>query len=115
MRIPATERLRAGWRLIRLPLIPIVVYLALRLVLAALSERHGFGSPDSMSLGYLAVAATLMALRIVLLVIVPAYLTYRVVAYAVTRFLRRRDSQNQSEASDRSPDPITADNSNQQQ
>ncbi|MFE3258084.1 hypothetical protein ACFXPS_40520 [Nocardia sp. NPDC059091] len=114
MRIPATQWLRAGWRLIRLPLIPIVLYLALRPVLAALSERHGFGSPDGMSVDYLAVAATLMALRIVLLVIVPAYLSYRVVAYTVTRLLRRGDSQNQSEAVDRSPDAITANNSNQQ-
>ncbi|MGW5106427.1 hypothetical protein [Nocardia sp. NPDC004123] len=113
MRIPTTQ-LRAGWRLIRLPLIPIVLYLALRPVLAALSERHGFGSPDGMSVGYLAVAATLMALRIVLLVIVPAYLSYRVVAYTVTRLRHPGDPQNQPEPVDRSPDPITANNSSQQ-
>ncbi|WP_433561491.1 hypothetical protein ACQP1O_28340 [Nocardia sp. CA-151230] len=114
MRIPATRWLRAGWRLIRLPLIPIVLYLTLRPVLAALSERHGFGSPDGMGVGYPAVAATLMALRIVLLVIVPAYLSYRGVAYVVSRLLRRGDSQNQSEAAGLSPDPIVANNSNQQ-
>ncbi|MFE3102369.1 hypothetical protein [Nocardia tengchongensis] len=80
--------LYAVWRLIRFPLIPIVLYLALRPVLASVSESHGFGSPGGMGLGYLLFAATVSALRLIVLVIVPAWLAYRVVAGAVQHLLR---------------------------
>ncbi|MCU1645625.1 MAG: putative secreted protein [Nocardia sp.] len=89
MKRPDTRQLLAWWRLVRIPVVLVVLYLALRPVLAALSERHGFGSPDGMGLGYLAVAAALVALRITLLIIVPAILTYRLAAWAVTRILYR--------------------------
>ncbi|MGW4534185.1 hypothetical protein ACWEOI_24880 [Nocardia sp. NPDC004340] len=68
-----------GGRLVRIPLIPVVMYLVLCPVMALMSARHGFGSPDGMGLGYLAVAAILMALRVIVLVIVPACLVYRLV------------------------------------
>ncbi|MEV0295948.1 hypothetical protein [Nocardia sp. NPDC050710] len=89
MRLPGTSRLLAGWRLIRMPVILLALYLALYPVLAALSARHGFGSPDGLGLGYTTVSVVLVALRIVLLVVVPAVLTYRVVACVVTHILRR--------------------------
>ncbi|WP_431955618.1 hypothetical protein [Nocardia lijiangensis] len=88
MRLPDTSRLRAGWRMVRMPVILVVLYLALHPVSAVLSARHGFGSPDGLGLGYLAVSAALLTLRMALLVVVPAVLTYRVVVYAVTRILR---------------------------
>ncbi|TQM29875.1 hypothetical protein [Nocardia bhagyanarayanae] len=89
MRLPATSRLLAGWRLIRIPAILVVLYFALHPVLAALSARHGFGSPDGVGLGFLTVSAALVTLRIMLLVVVPAVLTYRVVAWAITRLMGR--------------------------
>ncbi|MFX0578082.1 hypothetical protein [Nocardia nepalensis] len=89
MRLPSTSWLLAGWRLVRMPLIPAVLYLALCPVLAALSQRHGFGSPDGLGPSYLAVAVVLVALRVVLLVVVPAVLAYRVVVYLAMRILRR--------------------------
>lgn len=87
MRLPSRSRLLAVWRLVRIPVILVVLYLALRLVLAALSERHGFGSPDGLGLVYLTVSAVVVALRIVLLAVVPAVIAYRIVAYVVTRIL----------------------------
>ncbi|WP_458686782.1 hypothetical protein [Nocardia tengchongensis] len=79
---------RAVWRLIRFPVIPVVLYLALRPVLASVSESHGFGSPGGMGLGYLLLTATVQVLRLIALVIVPAWLVYRVVAGAVKHLLR---------------------------
>ncbi|WP_433671601.1 hypothetical protein ACQP06_08015 [Nocardia sp. CA-136227] len=61
------------------------MYLVLCPVMALMSARHGFGSLDGMGLGYLAVAAILMALRVIVLVIVPACLVYRLVVAAVAR------------------------------
>ncbi|MFI9510202.1 hypothetical protein [Nocardia sp. NPDC052566] len=84
--------LRAGWRFLRLPLILVVLYLVLRLVLAALSERQGFGSPDGTGLAYLAVAAAVSALRVGLLVLVPAVLAYRLVVQVTTRLLGGADA-----------------------
>ncbi|WP_225725267.1 MULTISPECIES: hypothetical protein [unclassified Nocardia] len=75
--------LLAGWRLIRVPLIPVALYLALHPALTVLSERHGFGSPDGLGFAYLTVTVVLVALRMVVLVIVPAVLVYRVVVCAV--------------------------------
>lgn len=89
MKLPNTARLLPWWRLVRIPVILVVLYLALHPVLAALSQRHGYGSPDGMGAAYLTVTVTLVALRIVLLVVVPAVLTYRVVAWAITDILRR--------------------------
>ncbi|MEV0032664.1 hypothetical protein [Nocardia sp. NPDC050793] len=91
MRRAGISRLLTGLRLVRVPVILIVLYLALHLVMAALSARHGFGSPDGTGPGYLAVSVALLALRMALLVVVPAVLTYRVVAYAVTHIPRRAD------------------------
>ncbi|WP_431966028.1 hypothetical protein [Nocardia sp. bgisy134] len=93
MRLPGTSWLLAGLRLIRMPLILVVLYLALHPVMTALSQRQGFGSPDGTGLDYLAVSVALLTLRMALLVVVPAVLTYRVVAYAVTHILRRTDSK----------------------
>ncbi|MFE5286953.1 hypothetical protein ACFRAQ_18485 [Nocardia sp. NPDC056611] len=59
------------WRLVRIPLIPVVLYLVLRPV-------HGAD-------GYLALAAIPMVMRVIALVIVPAYLVYRLVVAAVIR------------------------------
>ncbi|MEU1207383.1 hypothetical protein [Nocardia sp. NPDC005825] len=83
MRIPAW--LAEVWRLVRIPLIPVVLYLVLRPVLALVSARHGFGSPDGLGPGYLALSAILTGLRMIVLVGVPAYLAYRVVVAAITR------------------------------
>ncbi|WP_109530212.1 MULTISPECIES: hypothetical protein [Nocardia] len=88
----ATERFRAVLRKVRIPAILLVAYVILRGVMAALSDRHGFGSPDGLGPVYLAVAAALMVLRIVLLVVVPAVLTYRAVVFAVTHIARRADA-----------------------
>ncbi|MET8774034.1 hypothetical protein ABZV58_03300 [Nocardia sp. NPDC004654] len=89
MRLPDTSHLRAGWKLVRIPMILFALYLALHPVLAALSARHGFGSPDGLGLAFLTVSAVVVTLRIVLLVVVPAVLAYRVVVWAVMRMLRR--------------------------
>ncbi|MEV0341054.1 hypothetical protein AB0H49_18710 [Nocardia sp. NPDC050713] len=89
MRLPDTSRLRAGWKLVRIPVILFALYLGLHPVLAALSARHGFGSPDGLGLAFLTVSAVVVTLRIVLLVVVPAVLAYRVVVWAVMRMLRR--------------------------
>lgn len=89
MRRPDATMLSAGWRLVRVPLILTVVYLVLRETLSALSARHGLGSPDGLGLGYLAVAVLTEGLRLILLIVVPAVVAYRVVAYAVARLLHR--------------------------
>ncbi|MRH87267.1 hypothetical protein GFY24_07290 [Nocardia sp. SYP-A9097] len=96
MRLLQTEWLLTAWRSLRIPLLLVVSYLVLRLAFAALSERHGLGSPDGLSLGYLAVAAILLVLRVALLVVVPAMLAYRVVVAAVTYLLRRGSRADQS-------------------
>ncbi|MFR9752479.1 hypothetical protein ACL02S_15790 [Nocardia sp. 004] len=88
MRTAGTLRLLAGLWLVRIPVILVVLYLALYPVMAALSQRHGFGSPEGTSLSYLAVSGAMLVLRLALLFVVPAVLTYRVVTYAVTHILR---------------------------
>ncbi|GAB2520278.1 hypothetical protein [Nocardia heshunensis] len=89
MRRPDSAMLLAGWRLVRVPLILTVAYLVLRETLSALSARHGLGSPDGLGLGYLAVAVLTEGLRLILLIVVPAVVAYRVVAFAVSRRLHR--------------------------
>ncbi|MEV6279828.1 hypothetical protein [Nocardia sp. NPDC051832] len=76
---------RILWRRLRIALIPLVLYLALHPIAAALSARQGFGSPDGAGPTYLAITAAVLALRLMLLIVVPAILTYRAVVYAVTR------------------------------
>lgn len=78
----------AVWRLVRFPLIPVVLYLALGPVMASVSGSHGFGSPGGMGLGYLLLTAVVLVLRLIVLVVVPAWLAYRVVAGAVRHLLR---------------------------
>lgn len=92
MKLPTDPRLHAAWRLLRIPLLLTALYLALRPLLAALSARHGFGSPDGMSATYLVVAAAVMLLRVALLIVVPAVLAYHLVVRAVTYLLRQKDS-----------------------
>ncbi|MVU76867.1 hypothetical protein GPX89_06365 [Nocardia sp. ET3-3] len=92
MRLLRTPRVLAARRLLRIPLILTVLYFAFRLILAALSDRHGFGSPDGVSLEYLIVAFVVIALRVVLLALVPGYLAYRAVAWAINHALREDDS-----------------------
>ncbi len=65
--------------------ISMVAYLALRQLLTALSARHGFGSPGGLGAPYLAVAAMLFALRVVLLAAMPAMVAYRCVAWVADR------------------------------
>ncbi|MEU8895870.1 hypothetical protein [Nocardia sp. NPDC048505] len=67
------------------PLIPLLLYLALRPFAAALSDTHGFGSPDGVNPVYLAVTGLMVALRLLLLVVVPGVLAYRAVGYLVNR------------------------------
>ncbi|AHH20241.1 putative secreted protein [Nocardia nova SH22a] len=84
---PDPRRLLTGLRPIRIPLILLVLYLVLHPVLAALSARHGFGSPDGPGLAYLAVGAAVVGLRLLLLIVVPAVIAYRIAVWVV---LRRR-------------------------
>ncbi|MEV5648954.1 hypothetical protein AB0L57_11950 [Nocardia sp. NPDC052254] len=84
------RRVLAALRSIGLPLVLFVLYLVLRPVLAALSARHGFGSPEGPGLGYLAVGAAVVALRLLLLIVVPAVLAYHAVVWVAPR-IRRRD------------------------
>lgn len=93
MRRLDTSRLVAGGKRVRIPVILIVLYLVLHQVLAALSARHGFGSPDGASLGYLGLSVAVVALRLTLLVVMPAILAYRLVAYVISRALRRVTQQ----------------------
>lgn len=93
-----TPWLLASWRHLRIPLVLLVLYLAIKPVLAALSARHGFGSPDGLSITYLAVAALTLLLRVLLLVVVPAVLAYRLVAGSVRYLLRQPDSSPQPAA-----------------
>ncbi|MCC3314891.1 hypothetical protein [Nocardia africana] len=79
------DRLLVTLRPLRIPLILVVLYLALRAVMAALSARHGYGSPDGLGFGYLAVTAAVVVLRLALLTIVPAVLVYRLVVFVLTR------------------------------
>ncbi|MFB7874888.1 hypothetical protein ACFC06_06500 [Nocardia sp. NPDC056064] len=80
--------LRTGWRAIRLPVVLVAAYLVLRVVVSALSARHGFGSPDGLSPVFVFAAAMLVVLRVVLLVVVPTVLICRVVMWTVDRFVR---------------------------
>ncbi|MEV0248864.1 hypothetical protein AB0H76_19835 [Nocardia sp. NPDC050712] len=77
------SRLRAWWP----PVLVLVLYLALLPVLAALSARQGFGSPDGTGPVYLAVSAAVLVLRLTLLIVVPAVVSYRVVAWGIARIL----------------------------
>ncbi|KAF0844776.1 hypothetical protein [Nocardia caishijiensis] len=73
------------WRLCRIPLILTVVYLALHAVLAASSVRHGYGSPDGLGTGFVTLAVVVVALRLVLIIVVPAVLAYRVVTLILAK------------------------------
>ncbi|MFD3701918.1 hypothetical protein ACFWUP_02105 [Nocardia sp. NPDC058658] len=77
------KALSAAWRLLRIPLILAVVYFALHALLTASSARHGYGSPDGLSPGFVTLAVVVVALRLVLLIVVPAVLAYRVVTMAL--------------------------------
>ncbi|MBL1077017.1 hypothetical protein JK358_21705 [Nocardia sp. 2] len=92
MRKPSAAQRHSVWRLIRVPVVAIVVYLVLRLILAGLSARHRFGSPDGVGVDFLAVSAAVVALRVLLLVGLPAYFAYRLVSYLVARALDTRDA-----------------------
>ncbi|MGY0499970.1 hypothetical protein ACWZHB_15905 [Nocardia sp. FBN12] len=85
-------RLLDGWRLVRLPAILGAIYLALHWILAAVSARHGFGSPDGVGIGFSILVVALVALRIVLMVVVPAVLAYRVVLWLQAHLPRRDDA-----------------------
>ncbi|SUA81146.1 Uncharacterised protein [Nocardia otitidiscaviarum] len=89
MSAPDSSRLRAVWKPLRIPLILIALYLALYPIAAALSARHGFGSPDGIGIAYPTVTSVLVCLRMVLLVAVPAILAYRLAAHLATRALLR--------------------------
>ncbi|MFE3543351.1 hypothetical protein ACFXK0_10285 [Nocardia sp. NPDC059177] len=86
-----TTVLRAWWRTFRLPVVLGVAYLVLHTVVAALSARHGFGSPDGLSPVFVLAVAVLVVLRIALLVVVPSVLIYRAVMWMVDRFVRPPD------------------------
>ncbi|WP_280358739.1 hypothetical protein [Nocardia otitidiscaviarum] len=88
MSAPDGSRLRAVWKPLRIPLILVALYLALHPIAAALSARHGFGSPDGIGIAYLAVTSVLVCLRMVLLA-VPAILAYRLAAHLAKRALLR--------------------------
>ncbi|AYF76928.1 hypothetical protein D7D52_27485 [Nocardia yunnanensis] len=89
MRRPDPALLRAGWRLIRVPLLLAVAYLILRTALESLSARHGFGSPEGLGLGYLAAAVLVAGLRLILVVVVPVVAVYRVTTALIMVLLRR--------------------------
>jgi hypothetical protein len=78
----------AVWRVVRVPAILIAAYLCLRWVLAVMSARQGFGSPDGGGLGFSIVAAATVSLRIVLLVMVPTVLAYHLVLWVTARVTR---------------------------
>ncbi|MGM7645990.1 hypothetical protein ACSVDM_13900 [Nocardia sp. JW2] len=73
------------WRLFRIPLALAVVYLALHAALAASSARHGYGSPDGLGAGFVTLAVVVVALRLVLIIAVPAVLAYRVVTLVLPK------------------------------
>ncbi|MFD4438761.1 hypothetical protein ACFWPK_03170 [Nocardia sp. NPDC058519] len=89
----STARLFAVWRLVRVPTILVAVYFSLRWVLAILSARQGFGSPDGIGLGFSIVATVTVSLRIVLLVMVPAVPAYHLVLWVTARMSRRDGSR----------------------
>lgn len=89
MRRAVASWVRARWKLVLTVVIPVVLWAALHPVLAALSQRHGFGSPDGLGKAYLVVAVLSVALRVLLLTVVPAIIGYRAVAWTVTRAPRR--------------------------
>lgn len=89
----STARLFAVWRLVRVPTIFIAVYFSLRWVLAVISARQGFGSPDGVGLGFSIVATLTVSLRIVLLIMVPTVLAYHLVLWVTDRMPRRDGSR----------------------
>ncbi|WP_336083839.1 hypothetical protein [Nocardia sp. SSK8] len=95
-----TVVLRAWWKPIRLPVILGVAYLVLSVVVSALSARHGFGSPDGLSPAFVLATATLVVLRIALLVVVPSVLISRAVMLTVDYFRRRSDARATTAAAD---------------
>lgn len=98
MKLPTRPQLLTAWRPIRIPTILILLYLALHPFLAALSARHGFGSPDGFGLPYLVITAATLALRLTLLIIVPTLLTYRLTVWTATRLLRRVAHEDRDES-----------------
>ncbi|WP_278264359.1 hypothetical protein [Nocardia sp. AG03] len=87
-----TALLLSCWRVVRLPVLLGTAYLVLTVIVAALSARHGFGSPGGLSPAYVIAVGALLVLRVVLLVVVPSVLLYRAVMWLVDRPLRRPDT-----------------------
>ncbi|MFE1593026.1 hypothetical protein [Nocardia sp. NPDC058705] len=83
MKVPSA--LSATWRLFRIPIVLAVVYLALHAILAASSARHGYGSPDGLGAGFVILAVVVVALRLVLIIVVPAVLAYRIVTLVLAK------------------------------
>lgn len=96
----STARMFAVWRLVRVPVILIAVYFSLRWVLAVISARQGFGSPDGVGLGFSIVAAVTVSLRIVLLIMVPTVLAYHLVLWVTARMPWRDGSRAPGGSSD---------------
>lgn len=88
MKRPDTTQVLAALRPLHIPLILLALYLALHAVMTALSVRHGYGSPDGLGLGSLAVAAAVVVLRVALLIVVPAVLAYCLVV-CVAQFIAK--------------------------
>jgi len=73
-------RLLRVWRVVRWPVILVAIYLVLALIFAALTERHGLVSPETVvSPVLLLVAVPLLLLRLGLLFALPAIVAYRLV------------------------------------
>ncbi|MBF4999197.1 hypothetical protein IRT45_18790 [Nocardia sp. BSTN01] len=89
MKRPDSTQVLAALRPLRIPLVLLVLYLALYAVMAALSARHGYGSPDGLGFGYLAVTAAVVVLRVALLIIVPAVLAYRLAVCVPAQFIAK--------------------------
>jgi hypothetical protein len=76
---PTREDALATLRLARGPAIVVVVYLILRAVFDGLTERGGLISPSGdVSPGVALLGVLVLVLRLVVLFVVPAVLTYRV-------------------------------------
>ncbi|MDR7169392.1 hypothetical protein J2W56_003133 [Nocardia kruczakiae] len=89
MKRPDTSQVLAALRPLRIPLILLALYLALHAVMTALSVRHGYGSPDGLGLGSLAVAAAVVVLRVALLIVVSAVLAFRLVVCVLAQFIAK--------------------------
>jgi hypothetical protein len=73
---------RAALRLVRAPAIVLALYLVLRAVLDRLTEHGGLLSPTgSVDLAVAGVGALVLVLRLVVLFVLPAVLTYRLVTH----------------------------------